>query len=238
MNEANYKPLALRAKFATLALCVFAAALVLSFFIVWDLRQMAYDLVAGKYVSESQIDSVVAREESLLWLTIGSYVLCAVGFCMWIYRAAANVVALTGDTRIRPGWAVGYFFIPILNLWKPYQAIRDVWVVSGEVESIRSDGPAHYGRETGSAGLVLTWWLAWVASMLINNYANRSMNDSTTPADVAHAADITLVALGASGLALALAIAVIHALTKRIEAHAPSGLPQSRVVSDQAGTAD
>ena len=28
---------------------------------------------------------------------------------------------------ISAGWAAGYFFIPIMNLWKPYQAMKEIW---------------------------------------------------------------------------------------------------------------
>jgi hypothetical protein len=43
---------------------------------------------------------------------------------VWIYRANANAHALGGDLSVSPGWAVGWFFVPIACLFKPYLAMR------------------------------------------------------------------------------------------------------------------
>ena len=31
-----------------------------------------------------------------------------------------------------PGWSVGWFFVPIMNPWKPFQAMREIWQASAE----------------------------------------------------------------------------------------------------------
>lgn len=42
----------------------------------------------------------------------------------WIYVAHKNLPALGAENlRFRPGLAVGSFFIPIYNLWGPFQAV-------------------------------------------------------------------------------------------------------------------
>src|SRR4051812_12371242 len=40
---------------------------------------------------------------------------------MWIYRTNANAHALGGAVSITPGWAVGWFVVPLANLVMPYQ---------------------------------------------------------------------------------------------------------------------
>lgn len=52
-------------------------------------------------------------------------------FYMWVYRVCTNLRAFGAEgLSISPGWAVGYFFIPILNFFKPYQSMRDAWQAS------------------------------------------------------------------------------------------------------------
>src|SRR6266404_5443429 len=39
-------------------------------------------------------------------------------FSIWVYRANLNARALGGkDMRFSPGWAVAWFFIPVMNLF-------------------------------------------------------------------------------------------------------------------------
>ena len=45
--------------------------------------------------------------------------------CMWQYRAASTARALGLPAKHSPGWGVGSWFVPIVNYWMPYQAIRD-----------------------------------------------------------------------------------------------------------------
>lgn len=46
-------------------------------------------------------------------------------FFIWQYRAATVARSLRYSARHSPGWGVGCWFVPVVNLWMPYQAIRD-----------------------------------------------------------------------------------------------------------------
>jgi hypothetical protein len=56
-------------------------------------------------------------------------VLCAVAAliveCVWQFRAATAARAMHLPAKRSPGWGVAFWFIPIVNFWMPYQAIRD-----------------------------------------------------------------------------------------------------------------
>jgi len=92
---------------------------------------------------------------SLSWLT-GLFVLFAlvsvVLACVWQHRAASAARALGLPARHSPGWGVGSWFVPVVNLFMPYQAIRDCL-------------PA--GHPTRK--IVLAWWLilmgAWTTAL-------------------------------------------------------------------------
>lgn len=72
----------------------------------------------------------------------------------WIYRANYNARAL-GAARMEftPGWAVGWYFIPIANFWKPYQAMKEICQAS-----LR---PSRWWQEKAPALLPL-WWGLWL----------------------------------------------------------------------------
>src|SRR5512133_3434057 len=59
------------------------------------------------------------------------FVAAVVVWCVWQHHAQANAVVLSGGgLRFTPGWAVGWWFIPIANLWKPFQTVRELWRAS------------------------------------------------------------------------------------------------------------
>jgi hypothetical protein len=54
---------------------------------------------------------------------------------MWIYRAHANLAVMKcRDLKYSPGWAVGWYFIPIANLIEPFRAMRELWHRSHSLE--------------------------------------------------------------------------------------------------------
>ena len=125
-----------------------------------DMRaSLLNEMQAGKsWVGEAagnDLRSIVARLDK--WRDLSRYlqiivslqfvngVVVIVLFCIWIYRANYNARQLGAtDMQFSPGWAVGWNFIPIANLWKPYQAMREIWQASADPLhcSTRSQRPA------------------------------------------------------------------------------------------------
>ena len=72
--------------------------------------------------------------------------------CVWQHRAASAGRALGLPSTHSPAWGVGSWFVPVVNLWMPYQAIRDC---------LPPDDP--------NRTLVLRWWLilmgAWITAL-------------------------------------------------------------------------
>jgi hypothetical protein len=84
------------------------------------------------------------------------YIATIVMFCVWTYRMNANIHALgAANLRFTPGWAVGWYFIPIANLWKPYQVMNEIWRAS------RNPGG---WQDDASSSIVGWWWFWWIIS--------------------------------------------------------------------------
>ena len=87
------------------------------------------------------------------YISAGIYVLTAIPFAMWIYRANLNCRGFAHDLSFTPGMAVGCYFIPFANLVFPYQAMQEIWKASLN--------PANWKMEKGSI-LVGFWWILWL----------------------------------------------------------------------------
>ena len=58
-------------------------------------------------------------------------------FCLFMPRANRNARAFGSSMSISPGWAAGWFFVPIANLWMPYQAMKEIWQGSDPDPNVR-----------------------------------------------------------------------------------------------------
>jgi hypothetical protein len=92
-----------------------------------------------------------------VWLTTGILLL------VWIYRASHNAHCITTvPMEYTPGWAVGWYFIPIFHAWKPYRVMKEIWQVSeGSV------GDQAASRD----GFVLVWWIVSLVSFALDRIA-------------------------------------------------------------------
>lgn len=92
-------------------------------------------------------------------------------FFMWVHRVTANLRTLTQqDMRFTPGWAVGWYFVPILSLVRPYQGMLDIWRGS------------HGGSRDGES-LVRLWWALVLLSGLAISVAGAATADGETVRD-------------------------------------------------------
>jgi hypothetical protein len=108
-----------------------------------------------------------AVHADLLWIGyLGLLLITAFVFCLWVVDAQRNVRDLGAEhLTFTPGWAVGWFFVPIANLWKPYQMMRELWQASARPDNWPAvDVPPLLGA----------WWGAWIGSRLLGTLINAS----------------------------------------------------------------
>ena len=137
-----------------------------------------------------------------LLLLIGTYIL----FGMWIYRAAANVVTAQADGfEYSAGWAVGWLFIPIANLFKPYAAMRQI------------DNASH-GRPVNALNegdwLLRSWWAAWLVVSIAGNISFRLSLRANTPEEIRTGLEIDLFATVVSFILYPLAFLLVRRITQ------------------------
>ena len=123
-------------------------------------------------VFAEQLSSQLLVETVIMGLAEAMFYLASlVVFCIWVHQAYANLIPL-GSRRVRftPGWAVGYFFIPFVNLVRGVQVMRDVWIESQPLPAERAEDATLVRR----APLVNGWWAMWLVmtfSFRSNNYS-------------------------------------------------------------------
>lgn len=122
------------------------------------------DSMIGEALGMEALDAASAEASDTRLAAVGSvevltYLACIVLWGMWQVRAARNARALEplATFGFGPGWGFGYFFVPFLNLVRPYQAMKEIWTHSAP----RPEGGGH--------GIISLWWLVWIASNVVAN---------------------------------------------------------------------
>ena len=81
------------------------------------------------------------------------YGVAAVYWCMWVHRTYRNLSALgAAGLRRTPGWAVAYYFIPVLNLFRPFEVMRETWRAS---DSLRRRNGLEVAGGAAAPGVVV-----------------------------------------------------------------------------------
>jgi hypothetical protein len=82
----------------------------------------------------------------------------------WVYRLNANSHLLSDNVHISPRWNVGWFFVPLANLFKPFEGLAQAWQAS---QIWRKDPVEDLPYE------MRWWWGLWVDYVIINNISFR-----------------------------------------------------------------
>ncbi len=101
----------------------------------------------------------------------------------------------------------------ILGLWRPKQVINDIWRASAGRDARLGE------REPGA--LLLVWWIGFLLSGLLTRFAAASRSDPEPTLDELRDGTIAFLASdGVDLVAAILAILVVRATTRRMEAGA------------------
>lgn len=156
-----------------------------------ELLSREYTVAEGQASDDQQ--QLLGIIELLVWLVT------LIFFLRWVHRANANCRALGAPMRFTPGWCVGYYFIPILNFFRPYQAMHDTWTASHDSS----------GEIQASAGWVGLWWALWLLHLAAGQIVGTLAADSDTIGDLRTVAEFSI---GASCLATLMTLVLIKVI--------------------------
>jgi hypothetical protein len=109
-------------------------------------------------------ESTAERLFFLAWFlsqvaTLFSHLACGPLFCVFMNRTHVHLAAAGADMQFgKHAWA--WFFCPVFGLWKPYQAVAELWIHGRP----RADRVPPWFR---------IWWGAWVVGCIASAVTNR-----------------------------------------------------------------
>lgn len=141
----------------------------------WEKIQLLERVRDGLVVTfeEAAASDATVSTAGLLYLT--SLIAAAVLYLRWIHRAVANLEWVrsgspTDPLRFSPGWAVGWYFVPIMNLFRPFQVMGELY---------RESNAAHR-----TSPLIAVWWALWLIAVVTGPGVTGLFTDPSTEAAI------------------------------------------------------
>ena len=97
--------------------------------------QLLTDFQNGVYFNQemavADAESNDKRQQIIAFSYLAVFIISGILILKWIYQSNQNARYLGAkDMTFTPAWSIGFYFIPIVSLWKPYQAMKEIWQAS------------------------------------------------------------------------------------------------------------
>lgn len=152
------------------------------------------------------------RQMIVVGIQISAWIVVAVIVLFWIRQASLNARALGAeDMRFTHNWSVGWYFIPVMNLWKPYQAMTELMRASGDPVGDEPDQ---------STGMVTLWWVVLLVVITLNQ-VSASMAQAALDLEKLRIATLAAIAVDVAAVVLCFAfIDIVKEIARRQSARA------------------
>jgi hypothetical protein len=165
-----------RARVVTILLS--AGALISGLLVVVEVAQLAFPAFTEGQQLEDNPGGLASLflYLALTLLGVAVFIATAILFLMWLHRCSTNLPAF-GHWKSQgysPAWTVGSFFVPIANLFVPYQATKEIWQKSLPANSDL------FSFSTSPPGFFAAWWGFWLTSNFATNIHFRMSGKSGT----------------------------------------------------------
>jgi Domain of unknown function (DUF4328) len=180
-SGAVYHDSAAPAKLATLGGVVqlaFAVTIVVEFVqLIANQRYIGLcnEILDGRLPTLSHVESIVDTLHTTWHVNLIVGGITGILFLAWFFRAYRNLVrAGIHDLRYGPGWALGAWFIPIFNLFRPKQIANDLWKGTASAATV---GTARR-NEIPLPAFLNWWWALWILGTFVGGVANSMVNNA------------------------------------------------------------
>lgn len=153
-----------------------------------------------------ELEEAHASEAWQMWTSAGYLITslaATIVLLMWVYRANLNCRGFGAeDLRFTPGWAAACFVIPIVSLWMPYDALREIWKAS--------DNPRYWNR-LANPRLVFVWW---IISLVVKLIGSAGFQMQQLPVSFENYRATTIVSLVGAFAQIVYSIATLSVVTR------------------------
>ena len=153
--------------FILLGVDIFVTVIVLiSYF--WEIG-ILNDVSSGVVIADASLIGTLGFWDNFAKIMFLTLIGVGVGLVKWLdacYKYAKE--ALGASSFKQEGWTTGGWILPVMNLFKPYQVINEIYKAGGSNYQNSDD----WKKESWS-GLLMTWWIFYAITHLIGSLAAK-----------------------------------------------------------------
>lgn len=193
-----------RAKAAITMIWVVGALDAISFassYFQYDLLEKASN---GTIILQETATANDTRQQVIGVVYFLAYLVSVVVFIMWFRRAYNNLHQKNSFLSYREGAAAGSWFVPILNLFRPYQIMKEMYVKTDEL--LDEHQVIHTQRL--EVAILGWWWFLWILAGVAGQVEYR-MTKYATSVDALKEVTVFSMADNVLGIILAIVAAKV-----------------------------
>jgi hypothetical protein len=199
------KPNAQRAKIAIVLISLVSIIQIIS--ILSDFLQIV--------LLKNPFSIIEAEENDFRQRVIGAlfivfYIISAVTFILWFRRAYYNLHTKANSLEYTEGWAAGSWFVPVVNLFRPYRIMKELYL---ETQKILSQTNSKY-KTIVTTQFVGIWWTLWIISHITDNISTKVTLRAETIDDLSTSSLVSIIASSLNIILAAITIKVIYDYSK------------------------
>ena len=203
MHDYTYKDPTLRMRWLIVFCVLYCISLLVSISLMMDFRVLIGEAVLNGGADMEKLNSLQTQIQMDAFFQVFSVIGFLIFYSTWIYRIYANAACVAPHKMENSaGLAAGSLYIPIFNLWKPYQVLT-------EAKRVFELG---LGKPT-SNWLVGIWWTVFILSAF-GNLIDKKVWELADSADtISNACAVSIISNLLDLTMLALAIVVTVSVT-------------------------
>jgi hypothetical protein len=132
-----------------------------------------YDLLQtvanGGEISVEEADANDIREQIISIVYLIVFIISALTFIQWFRRAYFNLHLKVNHLEQTEGWAAGSWFVPFVNLYRPYQIMKELYVETKNI-LVKKGLSVSNNFTTSYLGW---WWALWIIDNIIGQFVFR-----------------------------------------------------------------
>ena len=132
------------------------------------------------YYDDSSFESIAIAFSQLLFVII--FFTSLVVYFLWVRQAYRNLSTLQlKPAEFSSGWSIGSYFVPILNLFRPYTMMKEIWFGSQPKNNLPDESESEKLERLSSTTFLKIWWAVFLTNGVVSNQSFRLSLKAETP---------------------------------------------------------
>lgn len=201
----NLKPNDLRSKNAITLIWIVMSLDIIVFISSYFQFDLLQTVANGGTVTSAEVVFNDIRQQIVGVVYSITYIVSGIVFIQWFRRAYFNLHLRSNLLSYTDGWAAGSWFVPFLNLYRPYQMMKELYVETARIFTKKglSEGA------TSSTKFLGWWWALWIINNMVAQFEFRTSLKAEIAADLSN---VTIAGMIGNLISIPLAIITVRVI--------------------------